>query len=207
MAIKHVGRVKNNKKKVIVAYRVLPKDPDHCLVILTEGLMAEEHDAVISAVESNAGQTAYEFAEAMMRRQLPDGRNMLYGMHISGNLKKYKTSEIEMTPDSKTAIVLSDLNQIIADQKGVSIEDLALQGPSTQKKENLQVEEYNLDVEPDTPKEVVQAAMAASNEVLTDDELAAKYRSDADRLFKEAKRLREEAEALSPTKKKTKESA
>ena len=39
--------------------------------------------------------------------------------------------------------------------------------------------------------------------VITDDILAAKYRSDADRLSKEAAALRRQAEELVPTKKKT----
>ena len=43
----------------------------------------------------------------------------------------------------------------------------------------------------------------AESGVITDEALAASYRSQADRLFKEAKSLREQAEALVPTKKKT----
>lgn len=205
MAYKHIGRVKKTKKKVIVAYRTLPGDATSCVVIPTEALMADEHDALMKTVESNAGQTAYEFAEAMMRSQLPDGRNMLVGFHTTGRMTKMPTSEIEMTPDTKSVVGLDELNQIIADQRGVSIEDLALQNPK-EKKNDLTVEEHNLDnleVPMDTPAEVVEAAQEASSEVLTDEELAAKYRSDADRMFKEAKALREQAEALVPTKKKT----
>ena len=52
--------------------------------------------------------------------------------------------------------------------------------------------------------EPVTVSVTDDNNVLSDDALAAKYRSDADRLFKEAKRLREQAEERSPTKKKKK---
>jgi len=56
----------------------------------------------------------------------------------------------------------------------------------------------------ETVAEPIAAPLAASaNEVLTDEQIAAKMRSDADRLFKEAKALREQAEELSPTKRKT----
>jgi len=48
---------------------------------------------------------------------------------------------------------------------------------------------------------------APDNGVLSDEDLAASYRSQADRLFKEAKSLREQAEELVPTKKKSKASA
>jgi hypothetical protein len=42
---------------------------------------------------------------------------------------------------------------------------------------------------------------------MTDDQIASKMRSDADRLYKEAARLRKEAETLSPTKKSKTEKA
>jgi hypothetical protein len=199
MALKHVGRVKQTKKKVIVAYRVVPNEPENCIVVLTESLMAEEHDALIKSVESDAGQSAYEFAEAMARSVLPDGRNMLAGFHTTGRMMKVPSASIEMTPDSKSVVGLDELNRLIAEGKGVSVEDLALKSGAEAKREVV-LEETDLDV----PVEAVEAAQVAAEQILTDDELAAKYRSDADRLYKEAKRLREEAEKLSPTKRKTK---
>ena len=48
---------------------------------------------------------------------------------------------------------------------------------------------------------------APDNGVVSDEQLAASYRSQADSMFKEAKRLREQAEELAPTKKKKKEDA
>jgi hypothetical protein len=210
MALKHVGRLKKNQRKVIVAYRTLPNEPESCLIVTTENLMADEHDALMKAVESDYGQTAYEFAEAMSRTQLPDGRNMLAGFHKHGRLMKVATSDVEMVPDRVTIIGLDELNRVIAEQKGVSVEDLAIK-PDTKPVDQssmqegqkapreISVQEYDLDA----PAEVIQAAKAAETEVVTDEELAAKYRSDADRLYKEAKRLREAAEELVPTKKKT----
>ena len=129
MALKHVGRVAANRRKVIVAYRVIPGDPDNCLVIQTENLSADEHDALIRVVESAAGQEAYEFAEAMARAYLPDGRNMLAGFQQTGKLRKVPTDVIEMTPNGNTNIALNVLNSTIAEQKGVTVNDLALKGP------------------------------------------------------------------------------
>jgi len=54
--IKHVGRIATTKRKVIVAYRVVPNDPENCIVVTTENLMADEHDALMKLVESDAGQ-------------------------------------------------------------------------------------------------------------------------------------------------------
>ena len=206
MAIKHVGRMAKNQRKVVVAYRVVPNEPDSCIIVTTENLMADEHDALIKAVESDAGQSAYEFAECMARSRLPDGRIMLSAFHTTGKLLKVKQSDVEMTPDTTTVINLAELNKVIAEQKGVTVADLAIsdgdQKTAAQETADNQIVAETIDL--DTPAEVQQAAQAANNEVLTDEELAAKYRSDADRLYKEAKRLREAAEELVPTKKKAK---
>jgi hypothetical protein len=199
MAIKHVGRLVKNKRRVIVAYRVLPNDPENCLVVTTENLMSEEHDTLIKLVESDAGQQAYELAEAMARSVLPDGRNMLAGFHTTGKLVKVATKEVEMLPDTKSSVNLAELNNIIAQQKGVTVADLAIQ-PEGGSQKSTPVEETVQD-----PVEAyTNTAQPTTNDVLTDEDLAAQYRSQADAMFKEAKALREKAEELVPTKKRAK---
>ena len=169
----------NNQRKVIVAYNVVPKEPENCIVVTTENLMAEEHDALMKLVESAAGQEADNLADAMARTRLPDGRVMLAGFHTTGKMVKVATNKIEMTPNPKTTILLSELNEAIAQQRGVTIEDLA--GV--------------------TAEEQKASAPGNADGVLTDEQLAAQYRSQADSMFKEAKKLREQAEELAPTKK------
>lgn len=202
--LKHIGRIKNNKRRAIVAYRTLPNDPYSCLAILTESLPSDEHDALIKLVESPAGQQAYELAEAMARSYLPDGRNMLSGFHATGKLKKLRTADVEMTPDTRSIIGLDQLNEVIAQQRGVALEDLAIQ-PTTQQPAAKKVAEPVAE-----PVAEAYTAPVAQDPhvVLSDDELATQLRSQADRLYKEAKRLRDQAEGLAPTKKKasTKES-
>lgn len=195
MALKHVGRTINNKRKVVVAYRVVPGDPEHCLVVQTENLSADEHDTLIKAVESAAGQDAYEFAEAMARTYLPDGRNMLAGFHTTGKIRKVRTEEIEMVPNQNTSIVLKELNETIAQQKGVTVADLALKGADGTVQPT--------DTEPAVDPVETYVETPSTDGVLTDEELAAQYRSQADALFKEAKALREQAEELVPTKRKS----
>lgn len=186
-SLKHIGRHVGSKKKVAVAFRVLPGEPDNCLVVPTESLDAAEHDSLMTLIESNAAQNADELADAMNRVTLPNGMNMLKGFHKYGKLYKMKTEEIEMTPDNKSSVMLNELNKLIADQKGITVEDLAVTGGSGQ---------------------AVSAPTTLTEETVLDDAtLAAQYRSQADTLYKEAKRLREQAEELVPTKRKTKASA
>lgn len=193
-ALKHIGRHVGSKKKVAVAFRVLPGEPENCLVVPTESLDAAQHDSLMTLIESNAAQNAEELADAMNRVTLPDGMNMLKGFHKYGKLYKMKTDEIEMTPDNKSSVMLDELNKLIAEQKGITVEDLAVSsGTSGQP------------VAPATSTEMPTAA--ADETVLDDATLAAQYRSQADTLYKEAKRLREQAEELVPTKRKTKASA
>ena len=188
--IKHVGRLTTNNRKLVVAYRVVPGEPENCLVIHTESLEAADHDTLLTMVESNAGQTADELSTVMARTQLTDGSNMLARFHQTGKLVKVPTNIVELTPNRTTAIKLSEINQMIADQKGVTIEELAV--PDTTQSAPA----------PTTP--VVEDATTTSEAPLDDEALAAQYRSQADTLFKEAKRLREQAEELVPTKKKAK---
>lgn len=192
MALKHIGRMVNNKRKVVVAYRVIPGDAENCLIIATENLDADQHDSLMKTLESSMGQDAYEFAEAMARATLPDGRNMLAGLHYYGKLTKVPSNSVEMTPDSRSVVNLAELNQVIATQKGVTVADLALQS-ATKPAESQAATQVT--------------APVTTDGVLTDEQLAAQYRSQADALYKEAKRLREQAEELVPTKKKSKESA
>ena len=128
----------------------------------------------------------------MQRTPLGDGSIMLARFHTRGNLTKVNTADIEMTPDTSTTISLDELNQEIATQKGVRVEDLAVGGTS--------VEEIatSKDISPDVPADV---KTASTEDTLSDEKLAAKYRADADALFKEATELRKQAEDLSPTKK------
>lgn len=195
--LKHVGRLTTNNRKLIVAYRVVPNDPVNCIVVHPETLDADQHDTLMKLVESNTGQAAYELGEAMSRTTLPDGRNMLTHFHNTGKLNKYESHLVEMTPNAISSINLAELNNMVAEQKGVTVADLALQD-GTAKKETKTVAQ-----EPAVQETAVEPVQAATDGVLTDEQLAAQYRSQADSLYKEAKRLREQAEELVPTKKKT----
>ena len=45
--LKHVGRISSTKRKVIVAYKVLPGEPDDCVVVTTENLEAGDYNLLV----------------------------------------------------------------------------------------------------------------------------------------------------------------
>ena len=181
--IKHVGKMKGSGEKVAVVYRTVPGDSKSAVVIQTSKIDAADHDALMKVIESNAGQTAFELHEVLGRNMTPDGQSMLLKFHQGGFMQKVPTDTVIMTPTTKDSVQLDELNKIIAEQKGVSIDDLA--------------------VKPDTSTNVAssQTARNTPSQPLSDEQLAGQMRSNADRFYKEAARLRKEAEALSPTKK------
>lgn len=206
--LKHVGRIKTTGRKCLVVFRTLPGDAYNSLVITTENLDPSYHDALITLVDSNAGQSANEFAEALARGMFPDGSTMLPSLHVKGLLTKVPTDQVEMTPNSNTTILLSELNYVIAQQQGVSVQDLAIKPApgETEIKEIASAKDIsppkgNTDPVIDQGK-TTSSSVNESLEPLSDDALAKKYRSDADRLSKEAAQLRRMAEDLVPTKKK-----
>jgi len=204
--LKHVARVKATNKKCLVAYRTLPGDAYSCLIIPTENLPDIYHDALINLVESGSGQDSYEFADALARTQFPDGATMLPSLHASGRLIKAPTSDIEMTPTPGYSILLSELNQIIAEQRGVAVDDLAMKDPSTPSKD------ADLSKAPADPVATKETAKTAEVTVTaptgTPEEQAKFFRSQADKLAKEAAAMRRKAEELVPTvKKKAKDTA
>jgi hypothetical protein len=210
--LKHIGRVKATNKKVLVAYRTIPGDAHYCLVVPTENMPDIYHDAIINLVESSAGQDAYEFAEVLDRTQFPDGARMLPSLHSTGRLIKVPTASIEMTPTPGYSILLSELNQIIAEQRGIAVDDLAITNgqkvdpaAANVAKEKL----FNESKAPDISKAATDAAKTTSATVeavqpttFDSPEAEAKfYRSQADKLAKDAAAMRRKAEELVPTKK------
>ena len=204
---KHVGRLKANQRKVVVAYRVIPGEetPTNSLVIDTASLSDADHDTLIKTVEGSAGQEAFEFAEVMARTTLSDGSNMLANFHTSGKLTKVPMTEVEMLPNPNYVIGLDELNKVIADQRGTTIAGLAMKDPDELPEGTTITEAGSVNEMPATTtiQAEAQAAkiQAPDNAAITDEQLAASYRSQADSMFKEAKRLREQAEELVPTKK------
>lgn len=207
--------MKTSNKKVLVAFRTLPGDAYSALVVPTESLPDEMHNAIINLVESPAAQEAYEFAEALDRTQFPDGSRMLPNLHGNGRLVKVPTSDVEMIPTPGASILLSELNQIIAEQRGIAVDELHVKPSSMDKaKANTEVREVASAREmPAETADVAKTTSASVNETVVEETFATPeaeakfYRSQADKLAKQAAEMRRKAEELAPTKKKAKDEA
>jgi hypothetical protein len=195
MELKHVGRVIATGKKCLIAYRTLPGDAYSCLVVPTENLPDSYHDALINLVESNAGQSADEFAEALDRTQFPDGSRMLPALHAQGRLVKVPTNQVEVLPTNSTSIILSELNQIIADQQGIAVDELSIKSSKEVEKTEVKSDPIKTTSASVNEPEVLETIVKDLSPELQ----AKKYRSDADRLAKEAAKFRRLAEELVPT--------
>ena len=209
--MKHVGRIIKSQQKVLVVFRTLPGDSGSCLVVPTVNLPDDMHNALISAVESPSGQSAFEFAEVLARGKFPDGSTMLPALHAQNRLIKIGTGEVEMLPNFSTKILLAELNQLIAEQRGISVDELAVKDPYALKPGAEVSDIASVNDMPTTPVEEPDFVKTSSASINTDeqpaienlppDEAARRYRSEADRLAKQAAEMRRKAEALAPTKK------
>jgi len=210
--LKHVGKMKHNDAKVCVIYRTLPGDSHSALVVGTSTLVDQYHNALMNLVESQDGQQANELGDALSTRPFPDGTNMLEQLHLSGKLVKVATDKVWMTPTTGDRISLDELNLMIAEQKGVTLDDLSIKADMPHvKKDKTKTE--NVEIKD------ISALSNSNQEIQSTDTLipptdikpvdptkpmsASEYRSHADKLYKEAAKLRKIADELDPPKKKT----
>jgi hypothetical protein len=197
---KHVGKMKNNSARIAVAYRTLPGDAHSALVLGTNGLTDAYHDSLMSLIDSDAGQQANELADVLATRRFPDGTVMLQYLHANGHLKKVPTNLVLMTPNSQTITQLDELNKMVAEQKGVTLEELAVTDDSTKlekKTTNFQEEIVVPEVVVDQKKSVI---VESTDDVSDPIVIAKQYRSKADKLAKDAANFRRMADAIDPPK-------
>ena len=196
--IKHVGKLKNTGDKVAVVFRTVPGESNHALVLPVATLKDEIHDSLMKMIDSDQGQQSNELGELMFSRTFPDGRPMLQAMEAEGRLKKMATDNIIMTPTPVSEIALSELNGLIAEQKGMTVDTLYTLVSGAPK-------EGAGDTAPamDTLPSDEPVAAPSTDGALSDGDLAKSLRSQADSMYKEAARMRREADDLDPPKKKT----
>jgi hypothetical protein len=198
--LKHIGRMKNTGAKVLVVFRTLPGESNMALVLPVANLSDSYHDSIMTVVETDQAQETFEFGEIMFTRTFPDGRPMLQAMQADERLQKVPTDLVIMTPTTNDNVQLDQLNVLIAEQRNCTIDELYTFVSGAPKKPNDATVEDIVEVKDIAPTEPLKAS---ENNVLSDKDIAKSYRSQADTMYKEAARLRKEADELDPPQKKT----
>ena len=188
MNIKHVGKLVNTGKKVVVVFRELPDEPENCLVVDTDALPDWMHDDIIGAVESPGAQASTDFYEYAQRTVLTDGSNMLQTLHTSGRLMKTPTDNVKMTPNNSVSVGLTEINNIVREQGGEAVKPPADEVPMAGK-----------DTTP-APATTPAAPVveSASTEGLSDSDIAKNLLAQAKGYETEAKNLKAQAYELAP---------
>ena len=185
--IKHVGKLSNTGKKVVVVFRELPDEPGQCLVVDTDALPDWFHDDVINAVEAPGSQASTDFYQYAERTVLTDGSNMLQSLHATGRLQKQPTDNVMMTPNNELAVGLTEINNIVREEAGGDVV-----APPTN-----EVMMAGKDTAP-VPTPVMESTAQAKKDGLSDTDLAKNLLAQAKGYETEAKSLKAQAYELVP---------
>jgi len=201
--LKHVG--KHGDRKVCIVFREVPNEDHMCLVIYPDVLAAHWEDAVMRVLESDVGQQAEQFADALHRSLLPDGRPILETLHREKMIKKVRSGDIIVTPRPDSSIRLDELNNMLREMKTgedaikrMAQNDAARGLVEPQTKRSAEAAYKAGRQTPVTP--VVSADGALSDRALAENMLAQAQRMETDGhgLINEAARMKKEAERLDP---------
>lgn len=199
--MKHVG--KHGDRSIALLFRQVPGEDHMCLLIYPEVLPAHWHDAIMKVLESEVGQQAEEFAEALSRSLLPDGRVILNTLHNEKMIKKVRTSDVLMTPNTNSRIRLDELNKMLNEMK---LGDAAIKKMAENDASRGLVDAPTKRAAEAEFKASRQAPVqAAADGALSDRDLAANMLSQAQRMEAEAKgmiaeaaRMKKDAERMHP---------
>lgn len=197
---KHVGRNQNGTRLVVV-FREIPDDEEHCLVVETDSLTDMYHDQLLKEVDSRDAQATVDLFEVLQRRSFGDGGQMLNTLHTRGLLRKYRVDQIEMQPMPNRLVPLALVNEQIKNGS-MATEDVTAEA-ETEAPVASTVNDTGVSV--DTEDGLVKAVAVAP--VTIGDDVDAKTAGESKllqaRLMEEdAKKLRKEAYELNPDLKK-----
>lgn len=196
--LKHIG--KHNDKKIVLLFREVPNESHMCLLVYSDLLPRLYHDEIMKLVESRAGQDTNSFSDLLHRSTFSDGANCLLTLHKSGWIRKVRTDQVRMTPNTRSSILLNELNKLLNE----------METGDSAKKAMENIESGVAKSKEEVIREVGMPASSISNTstdgILTDQDLARdrvrqaeRMRADAARLMAEADSLLSEAVQLDPT--------
>jgi hypothetical protein len=210
--MKFVG--KTGDRKVCVLFRQVPGEEHMALIIYPETLHAHWQDAIQKVLESDLCQQGEEFADALHRSYLPDGRPILETLHQERMIKKVRTSDIIMTPNNNSAIRLDELNKMLNEMKQGSeaikkmAENDASRGMVAPEVKRAAEAKYKAEqAAKSDPNYVAPPVLKAGQDgALSDRDIAANMLAqakamevNAHNMISEAARMKKDAERMDPT--------
>jgi hypothetical protein len=155
------------------------------------------HEALISTIESQIGQSSDNLADALNRSYTKDGKIILQVLHSEGLLKKVQTSQVIMTPNPSTRIKLDELNKILTEME---------QGEAAVKR-LAEIDQSRGMQDPAEVARKMKQKITPADGILGDNTIADNLRQQASKMEAEAKgllaesnRLLKEAASLDPVK-------
>lgn len=192
--LKHIG--KHGDKRVVIVFKTVPNEDHMCLVIYPDVLPVSFHDSIMKLLESDVGQQATDFSDALHRNMLPDGRGMLQAIHQEGFLKKVNTNQVIVTPTPTSSVRLDELNKILTEmaQGEEAVKRLA----ELDKQQGLQVPAAKQYRSTDVPagSDRAKALQASGQSALDDGSIANGLKEQAVKMAQEAKQLLAESDRL-----------
>jgi len=199
---KHVGRNKNGTRLVVV-FREIPDDEEHCLVVETDSLSDMYHDQLLQEVDSRDAQATVNLYEVLQRRSFGDGGQMLNTLHARGLLRKYRVDQIEMQPMPNRLVPLSLVNEQIKNgsMESEAPEELKVAAEAVETAKAVDDTGVAVDTEAGLVNPTTVAPVTVGEEV--DSKATGESKLLQARLMEEdAKKLRKEAYELNPDLKK-----
>lgn len=111
--IRHVGKINRLGTRVIVVFRKLPDDPEHCLVIESDSLPDMYQQNLSTVILSRDAQSTTELYNVLSKNKFADGSIMLQALHEKRYLKKYPVKEVTLYPRTNVPLPLEIANQEI----------------------------------------------------------------------------------------------
>jgi len=201
--MKHIGR--QGDRKVAVLFREVPNEGHMCLVIYPDTLPAPWESTIMKVLESDHGQQAENFADALHRSLLPDGRVILETLHKEQMIKKIRAADVVITPRPDSAIRLDELNKMLNEMKTGEeaikrmAQNDAAQGlvdPSVKRAAEALYKNRNVQQPVAEPSTDALSDRAIASNLLVQ---AERMEAEAKGLIAEASRIKKEAERMDPT--------
>jgi len=186
--MKHIGR--HGDRKVAIVYKTVPEQDHMALIVYTETMNANMHDAMMKVIESKEAQNENELADVLFRNLFSDGRQMLATLHREGMIKKVEARQIIVTPNAKSSVNLGELNDIL--------KEMAKGEDASNRLANLDKNSGLVDPTRANPLESPSATGALDDNTLAQQQLAQAKRmeNEAKNLVAESKLLTKEAYKL-----------